>query len=132
MECADSKDLVLFERQQGEVAVEIDIGAPILDHWTLSDPMLDEEEFRWRNCGEKGQKAVLVLGFQRAKFGSQVSIKGCGFRKFVEKEVERHKRSWFLGLDNSAPVGEYMQLETGHGWDLVARCLSIRSESFIR
>jgi hypothetical protein len=37
-----------------------------------------------------------------------------------------------LGLDNSAPVGEYMQLETGHGWDLVARCLSIRSESFIR
>ncbi len=87
---ADADDLFLAKAEQREIALQIDVGAPIVNDGALRDAMLDEQQFAGGNLSEELQEAILIGFFERAQGGREAVLQRGWFWEFFEDKVQRH------------------------------------------
>ena len=81
-------DFVSGERQQREVAAQVNILAPVANDFRFCDAMLDKHALLFRHGQKKVMKGLLIGRFERAQHGFETILQRDFLRIFLENGVQ--------------------------------------------
>jgi len=86
-------DFAVGEREQGKVASQVNVAAPIADDLGLGDAVFDEHALLGGNAEEKLMKRLFVILSERAQLEFGPVFEPDVLRKFLECQFDRHNRT---------------------------------------
>ena len=72
VQCGRPCDFIAHQRQQRQVAAQVNVAAPVLDHAGIGDPVFNEHAFGGRHGQEEFVKPLFVFALERPKLTNEV------------------------------------------------------------
>src|SRR6266508_3020792 len=96
-------DLIVRQGQQGEVASEINVLAPVMNDVWLRHSMLDKHPLVFGHSDKKPVKGFFVGRLQRSRLAGETTFQANLLRELFKQSIERHTlRSWVNGWPKCA------------------------------
>ena len=92
------EDFSVRTSQEREIAFEVDLSAPILNHRKVGDLVFDKHSFLVRDGGEELVQSLLIAGIEQTHLELQTALERDALGIIFEHEIVDHKSWARLGL----------------------------------
>jgi hypothetical protein len=96
VKCGVADDFAVHDREQWEVAVEVNVLAPIVNDFGVLDTVFYEHPLGRGDGGKEFVKCLFVIFAKRTKFGFRAVFQFDVFRIFLQFEFEGHSANRYM------------------------------------